>query len=79
MCDSAVLAGEGNLGPWRNGIAGAIAQEPGPSTDASNNTLVLAANRTNRPDILRGFKHYKGGWDITNRHYWAVSLTLYCF
>ncbi|EEF26462.1 conserved hypothetical protein, partial [Ricinus communis] len=54
-----------NLGPWRNGIS---AEAPGPSDDA---TLVLAAKRTNRPDVLRSFKHYKDGWDIRNRHYWA--------
>ncbi|KAL9251863.1 hypothetical protein AKJ16_DCAP13445 [Drosera capensis] len=34
-------------------------------------TLVLAGNRTKRPDILRRFKRYQGGWDVRNKHYWA--------
>lgn len=68
-----VGAGEENLGPWKNVISEA-AQAPGPaSDDATQSTLVLAENRTNRPDILHGLRHYHGGWDITNRHYWAVS------
>jgi hypothetical protein len=58
------------LGSWKNEISDA-AQAPGPASDDA--TLVLAANRTKRPDILRGFRRYHGGWDITNRHYWAVS------
>ncbi|WCJ33231.1 hypothetical protein M5689_014605 [Euphorbia peplus] len=66
------ILGEQNLGAWSNGMsqaANAIAQAPGPSSYES--TLVLAAKRTNRPDVLRGFSHYRGGWNITNRHYWA--------
>ena len=31
---------------------------------------------TNGSNILHGFKCYRGGWNITNRHYWAVSI---CF
>ncbi|CAN1151634.1 Ankyrin repeat domain-containing protein EMB506, chloroplastic [Linum perenne] len=66
---SNLLLGQVNLGSWRSGISeAATAQAPGPSPYT---TLVLAADRTNRPDILNGFKHYRGGWDITNRHYWA--------
>ncbi|XVF02806.1 hypothetical protein REPUB_Repub04eG0205800 [Reevesia pubescens] len=59
-----------NLGPWKNEIS-ELAQAPAPTNDEPPSTLVLAAQRTNRPDILRHFKHYLGGWDITNRHYWA--------
>lgn len=66
-----VRAGEENLGPWKNGISEA-APAPGPTSDDA--TLVLAANRTNRVDILRNFRRYRGGWDIANRHYWAVSV-----
>ncbi|KAK6119449.1 hypothetical protein DH2020_046802 [Rehmannia glutinosa] len=36
-----------------------------------NSTLLLAANRTNRGDPLNNFKKYTGGWNISNRHYWA--------
>ncbi|XWS69297.1 hypothetical protein CRYUN_Cryun04dG0166800 [Craigia yunnanensis] len=59
-----------SFGPWKNEIS-ELAQAPAPTNDEPPSTLVLAAQRTNRPDILRHFKHYLGGWDITNRHYWA--------
>ncbi|PSS19313.1 Keratin-associated protein like [Actinidia chinensis var. chinensis] len=62
------ILGEGNLGTWRGGVLSASAQAPGP---ASESTLVLAANRTKRPDILHGFRRYRGGWDFDNKHYWA--------
>lgn len=61
------------MGPWKNGISEEAALAPGPGTDGPPKPLELAATRTNRPDILRGFKRYRGGWDIANRHYWAVS------
>jgi uncharacterized membrane protein len=66
------ILGEDNLGHWRNGIlsASAVSQAPGPANDPTG-TLVLAGSRTNRPDILDHFKRYHGGWDITNKHYWA--------
>ncbi|MBA0682423.1 hypothetical protein Goari_024146 [Gossypium aridum] len=59
-----------NLGPWKNEIS-ELGEAPAPTNYEPPSTLVLAAKRTNRPDILRHFKHYLGGWDITNRHYWA--------
>ncbi|GFZ15933.1 hypothetical protein Acr_25g0003420 [Actinidia rufa] len=62
------ILGEGNWGTWRGGVLSASAQAPGP---ASESTLVLAAKRTKRPDILRGFRRYRGGWDFDNKHYWA--------
>ncbi|XVE85375.1 hypothetical protein DITRI_Ditri17bG0085700 [Diplodiscus trichospermus] len=65
-----LIFGGVNLGPWKNEIS-QLAQAPVPTSDEPPSTLVLAAQRTNRPDILRHFKHYLGGWDITNRHYWA--------
>ncbi|KAL1317932.1 hypothetical protein HN51_070160 [Arachis hypogaea] len=64
------ILGEANLGPWKNKIT-QEALAPAPETDAPSGTLVLAANRTDRPDILRRFCRYRGGWDIANRHYWA--------
>lgn len=64
-------SGSPNFGSsWKGGISLA----PGPSADDVSNYLVLAAHRTKRPDILRAFKPYRGGWNITNNHYWAVSL-----
>uniref|UniRef100_A0A803PBI1 Uncharacterized protein n=1 Tax=Cannabis sativa TaxID=3483 RepID=A0A803PBI1_CANSA len=65
-----ILGGEENLGPWKNEIS-ELAAAPGPARDEPQTTLVLAANRTNRPDILRNFRRYRGGWDITSRNYWA--------
>nr|DAD31962.1 TPA_asm: hypothetical protein HUJ06_010813 [Nelumbo nucifera] len=65
-----LILGEENLGPWATGLL-QFAQAPGPAYRAPPDTLVLAAKRTNRPDILRGFKRYRGGWDISNKHYWA--------
>ncbi|CAK9178152.1 unnamed protein product, partial [Ilex paraguariensis] len=36
-----------------------------------NSSLVLAAKRTYRKDPLDDFKKYTGGWNISERHYWA--------
>lgn len=36
-------------------------------------TTVLAAERTRRKDPLDGLRYYTGGWNISNRHYLAVS------
>lgn len=67
-----VYAGGVNLGAWNNEIS-ELPQASVPTTYESPSTLVLAAQRTNRPDLLRHFKHYHGGWNITNRHYCAVK------
>nr|GLL32933.1 uncharacterized protein LOC109156800 [Ipomoea trifida] len=48
-----------------------LAQAPGPANEGLTSTLVLAGNRTKRPDILSRFRKYRGGWDIANKHYWA--------
>ena len=34
---------------------------------------MLAAERTRRQDPLDGLRYYTGGWNISNRHYLAVS------
>ena len=45
------------------------------NADSERNTsLTLAAKRTKRIDPLDHFKHYTGGWNISNRHYFAVSF-----
>ncbi|GAB2300270.1 hypothetical protein Dimus_034305 [Dionaea muscipula] len=36
-----------------------------------NSSLILAENRTFRRDPLDDFKRYAGGWNISNKHYWA--------
>lgn len=38
---------------------------------AVNSSMVLAAKRTHRRDPLNGFEFYNGGWNISDRHYWA--------
>lgn len=46
------------------------------STDQQlNSTLALAAHRTYRKDPLDDFNKYKGGWNVSNRHYWAVKFS----
>ncbi|GAB4828206.1 hypothetical protein Ancab_035122 [Ancistrocladus abbreviatus] len=38
---------------------------------ADNSSLILAKSRTYRRDPFDGFKEYTGGWNISNKHYWA--------
>ncbi|KAL8470922.1 hypothetical protein ACS0TY_033484 [Phlomoides rotata] len=66
-----MLVGEENMGSWKDEIMSSDSngEAPGPTNDVS--TLVLAENRTKRPDILAKFHKYRGGWDIANKHYWA--------
>ncbi|KAG8381726.1 hypothetical protein BUALT_Bualt05G0002600 [Buddleja alternifolia] len=45
-------------------------------SSSSGSSLVLAPRRTYRKDPLDGFQRYRGGWNISNRHYWAVHLSL---
>ncbi|KAJ0008356.1 hypothetical protein Pint_30228 [Pistacia integerrima] len=37
-----------------------------------NSTLILAADRTHRKDPLDDFNYYKGGWNISEKHYFSV-------
>ncbi|KAK1423113.1 hypothetical protein QVD17_18408 [Tagetes erecta] len=66
------ILGNDNFGHWRNGIlnSSGASEAPGPAKGPPD-PLLLAGSRTNRPDILNHFKRYRGGWDITNKHYWA--------
>ena len=57
----------------RSAVEGPIS-EPVPPVEISTSSLVLAAEKTYRKDPLNGFKRYTGGWNIRERHYWAVSL-----
>ncbi|GLJ08549.1 hypothetical protein SUGI_0091140 [Cryptomeria japonica] len=69
--------------PWMRGLKqilpAALAAVPAyaeSSSINSNYSIILAENRTRRPDILSKFRLYGGGWNITNKHYWAsVSFT----
>ncbi|KAI3811966.1 hypothetical protein L1987_16664 [Smallanthus sonchifolius] len=73
---SKLLLGEDNFGRWRDGILSSsdASKTPGPANSPANGPsgpLVLAGSRTKRPDVLNNLKRYRGGWDITNKHYWA--------
>lgn len=72
MCFQFAGEGEENLGQWKSEFS-QVAPAPGPKGE---DVLILAANRTRRPDILRGFRRYQGGWDIADQHYWAVSAVI---
>lgn len=66
------IIGNENLEPFKDGYS-SVSEAPGPSPPI---TLVLAANRTKRPDIFRHFKRYKDGWNFANKHYWvSVGFT----
>ncbi|KAJ0616200.1 putative transmembrane protein [Helianthus annuus] len=48
----------------------------GDAQKKENISLVLAQERTTRKDPLDKFKIYRGGWNITESHYWAsVAFT----
>lgn len=49
------------------------------SDEEVNTTLILAAKRTQRKDPLNDFHEYRGGWNISNTHYWAVSSFSFSF
>lgn len=59
---------DGYGGTWRRNLA----------EQATNSSLtLLAAQATTRRDPLHDFELYKGGWNITDKHYWAVSIYLH--
>ncbi|KAL5227901.1 hypothetical protein ABZP36_016166 [Zizania latifolia] len=67
-----------SLGPWAKGLLKGIPASAGPGAMApvTKYPLVLAEERTRRPDVLDHLRMYGGGWNITNKHYWAsVSFT----
>nr|CAD1827782.1 unnamed protein product [Ananas comosus var. bracteatus] len=48
-----------------------VAESPSMNISVDNSSFVLAADRTYRKDLWMIFKKYTGGWNISNRHYWA--------
>ncbi|CAL9778446.1 unnamed protein product [Musa acuminata subsp. burmannicoides] len=49
-----------------------VAEVPPPGDlTVDNSSFILAAARTHRKDPLNGFKRYTGGWNISEKHYWA--------
>ncbi|KAK4349149.1 hypothetical protein RND71_031904 [Anisodus tanguticus] len=54
-----------------------LAESPDGEAEARlNSSLILAAKRTYRKDPLNNFNRYTGGWNISERHYWAsVAFT----
>lgn len=57
------------LGTRRSLVEGPI------GAPVESTSFILASKRTQRKDPLNGFKTYTGGWNISERHYWAVSLS----
>lgn len=45
-----------------------------PAIVEKNSSLILAESRTYRRDPFDHFKRYRGGWNLSNKHYWAVSV-----
>lgn len=58
-------------GNWRSLVEGPTA------APIESSSYVLASKRTHRKDPLDGFKKYTKGWNISERHYWAVSFSNY--
>jgi hypothetical protein len=50
------------------------AEDPADKIVAANSSFALTVNRTYRKDPLNGFRKYPGGWNISEVHYWDVSL-----
>lgn len=61
--------GELGWGSPKGSVAEGPVMEP-----VEHSLFVLAAERTRRKDPLSGFQVYTNGWNISDRHYWAVSL-----
>lgn len=73
---SDLFAGDENLGPLATDLlnftqVGLGSSDPSPGTVFP---LIMAEEKTRRPDVLQNLKLYKGGWNITNVHYWTVSF-----
>lgn len=43
----------------------------------NNSSLILAEERTHRKDPLDDFKYYKGGWNISQKHYVYVCISTF--
>ncbi|KAA8525527.1 hypothetical protein F0562_007382 [Nyssa sinensis] len=67
----------GKVNERKYGFVGSLATKrvlvevPGGNETVVKSSLVLAAKRTYRKDPLDGFERYTGGWNISERHYWA--------
>eukprot|EP00249_Psilotum_nudum_P005932 c19333_g1_i1 orf=552-2480(-) len=61
-----LLGNAGEVPSW-----GATLELLSPPSTIKNVTLILAASRTARYDPLNNFHRYRGGWNISEEHYWA--------
>lgn len=53
-----------------------LVEESSDEPALNSSFLILASRRTHRKDPLDGFKRYTGGWNISEKHYWAsVAFT----
>ncbi|XP_057488197.1 uncharacterized protein LOC130774192 [Actinidia eriantha] len=58
-------------GNYSLGTRRSLAEGPSDEAPLNSSYLVLAAKRTHRRDPLNDFKKYTGGWNISEKHYWA--------
>ncbi|GJN01562.1 hypothetical protein PR202_ga18837 [Eleusine coracana subsp. coracana] len=62
--------GKGSIVPsWRRLLVESPLPDAAPPV---NNSLVLAAARTHRPDPLTNLTMYSGDWNISDQHYWII-------
>jgi len=48
--------------------------------DADNvSDTIRQSDNTVRVDPLHNFEKYRGGFNITNKHYWSVNLSFFFF
>ncbi|GMI78120.1 hypothetical protein like AT2G12400 [Hibiscus trionum] len=79
-----VPGGYGNLpGPWKDGnlqvpfsgdfagMADSMREKMARARLGNGTNIILAEKQTRRKDPLDHLNYYKGGWNITNRHYQA--------
>ncbi|XP_073042517.1 uncharacterized protein [Primulina eburnea] len=64
-------SGKHNEGKGHGGMLVSWARPERLLADNLSEPLALAAHRTYRKDPLNDFQKYTGGWNISNRHYWA--------
>ncbi|XP_077216924.1 uncharacterized protein LOC143851394 [Tasmannia lanceolata] len=55
---------------WRRSVVENLASPP-IDIVVDNASFTLAAESTHRKDPLNGYKYYTGGWNISDKHYWA--------
>lgn len=58
----------------RTGMLGSVREKMENARLGNGTHIVLAEKQTRRRDPLDSFNYYTGGWNITNKHYFAVRF-----